>query len=168
MKQMSLYRLKELLNYDSETGIFTWKDSGRAKRKNLVAGTTNKFGYVNICIDKNLFPAHRLAWFYVHEYMPNLVIDHKNGNPTDNRISNLREVTVSENIQNQGKPPITNTTGFLGVSFFRRDNKYRASIQVNKKNIHIGLFSTPEEAYEAYLSAKDLLHPTHLRLKAAA
>ena len=143
-------RLRKLLNYDPDTGTFTWAITRRGCRKNSVAGCKMKHGYVAIRLDNKLFTAHRLAWLYVNGAWPKAQIDHVNRDRADNRVANLREVTNAENAQN--KKSSRNKSGFAGV---RKENrKWLAEIKVNYKPIRIGLFETPEAAHRAYVAAK--------------
>lgn len=101
-------RLKELLTYDSMSGVFTWKSkSSRYANRTIIgniAGTTGKVsGYIIIQIDNQLFQAHRLAWFYHYGVWPSEVINHKNQIKTDNRIENLEDVSHRTNTENQCK-----------------------------------------------------------------
>jgi hypothetical protein len=151
-------RLKELLHYNEETGVFTRKTTRGPKAiKGQIAGSENSFGYMTIGIDGKYYKSHRLAWLYVHGEFPSNDIDHINGIRSENMIRNLRVVTVGENMQNQKGPRSNNKTGVLGVC--EHSGRYVAQIQVNKKHIHIGMYSTAEEAHEAYLAEKRKIHP---------
>ena len=108
-----------------------------------------------IKINNKSYKAHRLAWLYMTGSFPKNVIDHKDGNPSNNVFSNIREATSSENKQNEKKRN-DNTSGYVGVG--KRGNKYVANIGVNKQKIFLGYFTTPELAYESYLKAKSKLH----------
>jgi hypothetical protein len=101
MTELTQERLKELLHYDPETGIFTnlTQRGGHAK-KGAVAGTKNSIGYVCIRIDYDQYRAHRLAWLYVYGEFPEKFIDHMNEIRDDNRIINLRLATHQENLHN--------------------------------------------------------------------
>lgn len=156
MNALELKRLKELLNYDPDTGAFTWKVSKGTVSAGSVAGRFNDEGYISIKIDSKEMKAHRLAWLYVHGNMPEDQIDHINGKRNDNRILNLRLVTYSENQQNLRAARSDNKTGYLGVS--RSRNKFLARICVNKKIFHLGMFDDPASAYSAYVEAKRKLH----------
>jgi hypothetical protein len=154
-------RLKELLHYDEETGLFKRIKAipARGCSINKIAGCLTVRGYWKISIDKKPYAAHRLAWFYVYGYFPDLSIDHINGIKTDNKISNLRLVTHSENLQNIYAPRKNNKTSkTLGVSWFKRDKKWQAEIQVNKKRIYLGRYDSLSEAEDAYLNAKNIYH----------
>ena len=150
--------LRKILNYDTETGIFTWKERiAKCVHIGAVAGCLEKrIGYVTIGISGDVFKAHRLAWLYVHGVWPDGLIDHINGQKADNRIANLRVVDAGGNSQNVRKPNKRNKSGFIGVIAYQ--GKWRASITVNKKTRRIGDFNTPEEAHKAYLEAKRMLH----------
>ena len=153
-------RLHELLNYDPDTGIFTWrvKRSGTA-RAGCVAGSKNNIGYLVISIDNKPYKAHRLAWLWMHAEWPSKAIDHINQVKSDNRLCNLREASISENSQN--RPMFrNNTSGFRGVHWHKQARRWRAYIRVNGKQYSIGCFATAEEAFAAYKNAASRLH-TH-------
>jgi hypothetical protein len=150
-------RLKELLYYDSYTGIFTRKlRTGRTVHIGDIAGGIGSDGYISISIDNERYRAHRLAWLYSYGHWPINQIDHINGKRDDNRIDNLRDVSALGNARNQTIPKSGSTTGYIGV--FKKRNKFIACIGMNYKKIHIGTFSTAEEASEAYQSYKQKLH----------
>lgn len=149
--------LKEILDYDPETGIFRWKSPRQKIKVGDVAGTLNHNGYRFIKINGKLYLEHRLAWLYVYGEWPKDMIDHVNGTRDDNRIENLREATRSENKWNQTKP-ITNTSGYKGACWHKASQKWDARIAINNKRKHLGLFDSPEEAYEAYCKAAKELH----------
>ena len=138
-------RLHEVLDYDSESGIFTWKVSRRGCRIGSVAGCIDKHGYYVIKIDKKKYQGHRLAWMYVNGYMPENDIDHINRNKTDNRIDNLREVSRQCNLRNTGNRN-DNTSRVKGVYFNKTTNKWYAQITVNQKQIHLGYFEDFNDA----------------------
>jgi hypothetical protein len=139
------------LHYDPMTGVFTWKVRAGRARAGDVAGYLDYLGYRTIRLRGGLHAAHRLAWFYVHGEWPPSGIDHKNGQPDDNRIENLRPATQSLNNAN-AKRRRDNTSGFKGVSR-HQDGKWLAQIQAAGRNRYIGLFASPEDAHAAYMSA---------------
>jgi hypothetical protein len=148
-------RLKTLVNYDADTGIFTWRQSRPKCRVGDKVGCFMQTGYIGVRIDNRLYTAHRLVWLYVTGKFPAEQIDHINGNRADNRFANLREATNAENAQNRCRKD--NKSGYTGV---RKENqKWLAEIKVNYKPMRIGLFATPEEARAAYLEAKHKFHP---------
>jgi hypothetical protein len=151
-------KLKEILFYEPKTGLFTRKitKSNRAVAGSLVLNKYNK--YMVIGIDNKNYYLHRLAWLYIYGEWPKNDIDHINGIKSDNRIENLRDVTKSVNMQNLIKKTNKNQTDYLGVSFCKKSKKWYSRISVNKKQITIGRFNSPELAYESYLKAKRELH----------
>ncbi len=103
-------------------------------------------------MDGQQYAAHRLAWLYVNGEMPETPLDHKNGQRDDNRISNLRLASQSQNIAN-AKISARNSSGFKGVSKIARNGLWMASIKVNGKSRNLGQFATPEAAHAAYMNA---------------
>lgn len=144
-------RLRELLHYDPETGTFRWKvRQGTQRAPGEIAGGVNQKGYGRISIDGRAHQSHRLAWLYVYGEWPALTIDHINRVTVDNRIANLRLATISQNgansIGRKGRNP------FKGVTL-TKENKWHAQIGKDGRRFHLGTFSTPEEAHEAYACA---------------
>ena len=155
-------RLKELLNYDNELGVFTWiKPTSNIVKAGQLAGTPHSMGYTTIKLDRYLYLAHRLAWFYVHGSWPN-EIDHIAHNKTNNKISNLRDTSHSDNMKNQ-KIRNTNTSGINGVYWDASRGKWASSIHVKNRNIHLGRFVDIEDAKKARSDAdkKYLYHQNH-------
>lgn len=149
-------RLKELLHYDPGTGVFTYKVRSGRCRVGDVAGTPTKAGYWQICIDYRAHLAHRLAFLWCAGMSPPMV-DHINGDKSDNRWCNLRPTDAVANAQNQRRARCD--SGFLGVHWSTRANKWRAAIKPpGEKLKHLGLFDDPAEAHQAYLNAKRALH----------
>lgn len=147
---MNTERLRELLSYDVETGVFRWRVSLNCNAVvGTVAGTRTDRGYIRIKIDHRDHRAHRLAWQHVNGTPPSSSIDHINGDPSDNRIENLREATHAQNMSNH-KMRANNTSGFRGVSWNRQDGKWRVSARHEGVQRYLGRFSTPEEAARAY------------------
>jgi len=154
---LSAARLRELLHYDAATGLFSWVQRRHAHRKDAPVGSW-KGKYRRVKIDGTAYPLHRLVWLFVHGKWPCGVVDHINGDPSDNRIENLRDVTVAANIQNQKKAHRDKEScGLLGVSR-GRGGRWRARLVVNRKKISLGGYDTPELAYAAYVAAKRQLH----------
>lgn len=158
MKDLTSARLREVLHYDTEAGVFTWLvRTGRRVKVGDVAGTTNSHGYIQVSVDGALYTAHRLAFLWMTGERPRDMIDHVNGAKGDNRFANLRPATNAENQQNRRRAQSHNKLGLLGVC--RRGKRFRAAIKVNGRHIHLGTFDTPEQAHAAYLAAKLRLHP---------
>jgi len=151
-------RLKELLHYNPETGIFTWvkgrvKSRGGNAKKGKVAGTAHSAGYIQIAIDKKLYLAHRLAFLYVDGYIPENNVDHINRIRDDNRWCNLREVSQSCNLRN-ASIRIANTSGVTGVSWDKEKNKWRAAIRASGSNKYLGYFESFDDAVRARWEAE--------------
>jgi hypothetical protein len=150
-------RLRELAHYDQETGSFRWLSTGKGRNNSGAFGGYDLSGYLTAHVDGRHYKQHRLAWLYVYGEMPSGHLDHINGDPSDNRIINLRVVSITTNNQNQRRARKHSATGMLGV-FPYLDGRFRAQIKVEKKAVHVGVFDTAEQAQAAYVSAKRLLH----------
>lgn len=161
-KPLTHERLREVLRYDPETGIFTWRiniycGNGRAivmagdvaGHKSVRRHTT----YIVIGIDGCRYMAHDLAVFHVEGDMPRLV-DHEDRDGVNNRWENLRRATKSQNGANQCLSP-RNKFGLKGVMRDKHGKKWVAQIQVDGKSKHLGTFKTPEEAHAAYVAAAE-------------
>jgi hypothetical protein len=143
-------RLKSILSYEEETGIFRWRiEASTRARTGSVAGTVDCDGYTVIRIAGKGYKAHRLAWLYVHGVFPEKVIDHINEQKRDNSIRNLRLVTTSENNQNITPPNLFSTSGLRGVSWFEQYGKWKGTFQVMGKKIFVGYFDDKHDAYRA-------------------
>lgn len=139
--------LRERLDYDPVSGVFRWKTSASNRiRVGSTAGCINTIGYCQIYIGSKPYLAHRLAWLHVFGAWPDGVIDHINGNRSDNRICNLREATRAQNNAN-ARVRSDNTSGLKGVSPLHG----RWAAQAG--GVYLGLFDTPEEAHAAYVAA---------------
>ena len=130
---MDVARLKDLMYYNPDLGIFTWL---KGVKKGKKAGTRESSGYIKIKIDGKDYKAHRLAFLYMYGFMPD-EIDHINHDKTDNRILNIRSVTHAENCKNLKKSK-NNTSGLNGISYDKTNNLWRSRITVNGKAIYLG------------------------------
>jgi hypothetical protein len=154
-------RLKELLHYDLDTGIFTWKKPRPKINVGDVAGFLNKKSkYYYIGLDLKNYKLHRLAWLYVYGELPK-TIDHIDGNPSNNLISNLRSCTMQQNMCNQ-KLRTDNKSGVKGV-MLHKSEKWRVRITTNKIVKHIGYFNDFFEACCASFSNRNKLHGEYSR-----
>lgn len=150
-------RLKELLDYHPDSRKFYWKVS-KAKRTRIgdEAGYRTKKGYIHIGLDGKLFKAHRLAFLFMKGFIPEEV-DHRNNIKSDNRWENLRESTHSQNQRNTVSQK-NSTSGCKNVSFNKKEAKWKVTIQVNKKPIHLGYYKDFELAELIAIEARALYH----------
>lgn len=149
--------VRSRLTYNSATGVLYWK-SGKIVGK--VAGTvTSKRGVIHIRIGSRdagrAYVAHRLAWLITYGEWPSCEIDHINGNPSDNRLANLRLASRAENSRNAKR---TTKNGLRGARFIKAYGSWEGRIKVNNKLITLGTFKTAEEAHAAYCDAARKYH----------
>lgn len=153
MRSLSAERLREVLSYDPLTGEFRWLVStARRIRVGDIAGFEIDRGRRGIKVDGSQYQAHRLAFLHMTGNFPDIEVDHIDTDPSNNRWANLREATRSENNANTRRNR-RNTSGYKGVSWHKRDRKWCAQIHVSGRDIHLGQFSSPEEAHAAYVAA---------------
>lgn len=155
---LTVERLKELLEYDQLAGVFFWKVSRRSYAgkvsPGVLAGDLHANGRWRIGIDGHRYHVHRLAWLYAYGKWPIGRLDHRDTNPGNNRIDNLREATNSQNMANT-QLRVTNTSGVKGVIFDRERNRWRAQITVNRRLIVLGRFKAKADAAIAYRVAAE-------------
>lgn len=163
MIELTAQRLREVLLYNPETGVFTrLVGNGRNVKAGDIAGNTHRTGYRHVMVDSKAYAAHRLAWLYVHGVWPSGDIDHMNGDPADNRIENLRDVPERYNMQNERRPRKSSTSGFMGVRWREERQCWVAELRIDGKRRRLGAFKSPEDAHAAYLEAKRKHHPGFL------
>ena len=141
--------------YVREDGLYWKKQPNQRIKINSKSGYSRLDGYKKVSIKRKTYYEHQLIFFYHHGYFPK-EIDHVNGNPSDNRIENLREVTHSQNLANSQKKK-KGSSKFKGVCWIKPDKIWMASITVNKQHIHLGRFKTEKEAAIAYNKKADEL-----------
>jgi hypothetical protein len=147
---ISQEELKEVLEYNPDTGLFTWiKSNGNHLKVGDVAGSRRNDGYIVIIIKGKSYKAHRLAYLYMIGNFPENSIDHINHIKDDNRWVNLRAATSAQNGANT-KKRINNKSGYKGVYWNKRSKKWYVKITHMYKVIHLGVYTTPQEAAEAY------------------
>lgn len=149
---------KSLLNelFEYRDGHLYWlKPSSNRVKIGQKAGAEDNKGYRRVRVSGKDYLAHRLIFLYHHGWLPEFV-DHKDRDPRNNRIENLRPLTHSQNIAN-GKST-TSSSGYRGVTALKT-GKFLAQVMKNYKNHHLGQFDSAEEAHQAYLRARDLLFP---------
>lgn len=155
----SVDRVRELLDYEPDTGIFRWRARRGRVQAGSVAGSPAVRGYVSISVDNVLYRAHRLAFVCMDGRWPRGDVDHIDGDVSNNRYANLREASRSENMQNQRRALANNkSSGLLGVSLHKQTGRWQARITLSGKDHFLGRFDTPEMAHSAYLAAKRQIH----------
>ncbi len=150
--------LRSILDYDPDTGLFVWRirsdvpKEWNTRRAGKCAGCPDHRGYLFIGVNGCIYYAHRLAWLWMRGECPPDDIDHRDTDKANNKWENLRRGSRSENCANQ-KASKRNTSGFKGVSLYKKMGTWRAQIMVRRENIHLGYFLTKEAAREAYNKA---------------
>lgn len=154
---ISQYKIKEYLEYDYLTGMFTRIKIRKNDRRNKVGDAVAnniRDGYLRVNIEGKLYSAHILAWIYHFGVEPKNTIDHINRNKLDNRISNLRDVSMSINKINQSVNK-RNVTGTTGVYYCKKSKKFTATITPpNSKRIRLGNFTSMSDAINARKDAE--------------
>lgn len=151
-------RLRALLDYDTETGVFTWTAEAHSVRQHGEVAGCAKGERVLIGINGRSYFAHRLAMLHVTGQWPSAFVDHKSGKPKDNSWANLRDVSPRVNMQNQRRAHKGSSSSLLGVYWRKDRKKWQATITVDGVKQHLGLFSVESEAGTVYLEAKRRLH----------
>tara|TARA_R110002020_G_scaffold125388_1_gene282587 strand:- start:3100 stop:3627 length:528 start_codon:yes stop_codon:yes gene_type:complete len=149
----------EYLIYDAESGILTWKKRVSNRSSRVIgseAGSIGSKGYKRITFSWGEESYHRISFGMYHGYIPEIV-DHKDRDPLNNRITNLRAATHSENQRNM-KPTIRNKSGYKGVSWNKKNKIWQATIQYDKKNRNLGSFKCKHEAARVYNLAALMNH----------
>lgn len=145
-------RLRELLDYDPETGVFRNKVARSNVPAGSVAGSLTQSGYVRISVDDVSYRAHRLAWLWMTGEWPRAFVDHRDTDKANNRWSNLREASKSQNGAN--RPVQANSRSKLkGAHFTKANGKWMSLIQHHGRKLYLGYFPTAEEAHAAYAAA---------------
>jgi hypothetical protein len=169
LREIRIERVRELLDYFPDTGEFVWRRRRTNSRfwntryAGKIAGHRYPRGYLTLAIDGRAILVHRLAWAYVHGVWPLFDIDHINGDPSDNRIENLREADGRQNGFNQGLRK-SNTSGIKGVSWAANAGKWQATMRIHGKATYLGRFPTKEEAAAAYAAASAKHHGEFARV----
>jgi len=146
-------RLKELLHYAPETGVFTWQINHPRAKQGSAAGAKDNYGYIVIRLDTVLYKAHRLAWLYTYGEWPDKGLDHINQIKNDNRIENLRLANQSMNMHNVSAR-CNSKSGISGVTWRADRKKWNARIKVGYKNFNLGLFEDISAAIAARRAAE--------------
>jgi hypothetical protein len=149
--------LRQLFNYNPETGELSWKIKRGKCFPGKVITCRNDKGYVLVRLNDRNYRVHRIIWAMVYDKWPEFEIDHINGIRDDNKIDNLREATRAQNMKNL-VTPVTNKTGFKGVSWHKAAQKWQAHIRADGINYYLGIFDNPEDAHKAYVEASQKMH----------
>lgn len=150
---LTLEQASEWLRYEPETGNLYWAKSPRnGILIGDIAGSVSRRGYLTVMIGCRAYKAHRLAFLLYHGRSPEGVIDHANGDISDNRISNLRDATLRQNSHNR-KKRIGTLHPLKGIRYRKDRSKWQALITVDGKRLHLGTFNTAADAHQAYCSA---------------
>lgn len=145
-------RLRDVLHYDAETGVFTrLVDANNRCKAGSKVGTAGTNGYILISVDGKRYKAHRLAWLYVFGEWPVQFIDHINGDAGDNRLANLRQADRSQNGANS-RVSRSKAAGYKGAYLEAKTGKWMAQITPHGNRQTIGRFDTAEEAHAAYMA----------------
>lgn len=153
-EKLTYERVHELFNYNPETGIVTWiKPTSNRVKQGSTAGSINSLGYFKIGVDYKTYLLHRLAFLWMEGFFPENGLDHIDRDRLNNKWTNLREASQQCNIRNCNIFK-SNTSGIIGVGWHKQTRKWRASIMVSGKDIHIGLFNTKIEAAQARWEAE--------------
>lgn len=148
--------VKDLLAYNPDTGLLTWKMSRRGTVKaGGIAGTVNDDGYIRVKVKQKFYPSHRIAWFIYHGQQPEGQLDHIDNDKTNNRISNLRLATPIQNNQNIGKTSSC-TSGVKNVTW--QKGAWQVVIKVNGKPMYFGRFQNLFEARERAIEVRKRYH----------
>jgi hypothetical protein len=156
-EQDEINKLREVLDYNPDTGVFRWKRR-KWNRGGRIAGYVERKGYLVLHVFNKKYKAHRVAFALTYNRWPKPVCDHINRDKLDNRIVNLREATQSLNVCNS-KMPKTNTSGVKGVTWIKHRKRWRAKIGFDGKHYELGRgFKTIEEAAKVVAQKRQELH----------
>ena len=147
--------VKDLLEYDPETGLLIRKMRRGPRKAGSIAGRVEDDGYIRVKVGQNLYPAHRIAWFLHHGQQPEGQLDHIDNDKTNNRISNLRLATPIQNNQNIGKTSSC-TSGVKNVTW--QKGAWEVRLRVNGKRMYFGRFQNLFEARERAIELRKLHH----------
>jgi hypothetical protein len=178
MAELTVERLRALLDYNPLSGVFTWKTRTVFTKWDKVwntrfAGKTaggksqlkhRKSPQWTIAIDNRKYLAHRLAWLHHYGVWPTLDVDHRDTDSCNNRIANLREATGAQNQANGGSHSHSHC-GIKGVSFHKLTGRWMARIAANGKQHYLGLFDSADAARAAYAAAAPIHHGEFARLR---
>jgi len=156
---ISAEQVREWYDYSPDSGLFTRRVQRKSRPSGSVLAGTLNHGYLRIMVAGRSYSLHRLAFLWMTGHWPSADIDHIDGDRTNNRWSNLRDVDRSTNLQNMRIAKSHNkSTGILGAYLHKKTGRYTSRIRSCGRNVHLGMFDTPQEAHAAYVAAKRQLH----------
>lgn len=160
-RSLSFSYVSARLNYDAQTGKITWREKPVLRQHDKTwntrfagraAGSVDPAGYFVITLEGRHYRSHQIAWLLNFGAWSPGELDHINRRRGDNRIGNLRPASKSQNAINSSTPR-NNTSGYRGVHWHDGARKWRASIKINQRRLHIGYFADAAEAGSAYFAA---------------
>jgi hypothetical protein len=154
-------QFRELLDYDPDTGLLTWREWRGSARAGAVAGYKNADGYIKFLVRGRTHLSHRIIWSMVYGVWPKLPLDHINRVRDDNRLSNLRLATQAQNMMNLRRKPRFTPDGTpipTGANLHRKSGRWIGRIRANRLFHYLGSFGTAAEAGAAYRAAARVLH----------
>ncbi len=155
---------RKLFSYDPDTGLLVRRERcGRRSKIGEVVGHPDTCGYLQTSVNNKLYRVHRLIWMWVYGAWPVGEVDHVDRDNTNNRITNLREVTTQTNLYNKSTYK-NNWSGTPGVNWYAPSCKWVATISAGGKRVHLGYFRDKDEAAKVYWQAKQKYHPTAPRI----
>lgn len=152
MKELSLKRARELIDYNHRSGVMRWKQRGVGRRLDKPIGSVGPNDSRTVNIDGQRYYLHHIAWLTYHGKWPKHGLEHRNGINHDNRIANLREIHLASTPKHKAA---RKKQVLVGASLCSRTGKWRSQIFDHGKNVYLGMFDTQREAHEAYTKAKN-------------
>lgn len=167
---LSYELVRECFDYNPETGDLIWRARPGARRNwnnqfaGTIAGSSARHGYLKVSIDGGHYQAHRVVWLWNYGSLENLQVDHIDHDRRNNRVSNLRLVTLRENGMNIGLPK-GNKSGVVGVRWRPKASRWHAYITVHQRHIDLGFFEKKSDAVAVRRAAEKEhgFHPNHGR-----
>ena len=156
MTDLTADEVRSMYDYDPLSGLLTRRFGSGGRKAGSVVGNVGADGRVQMYVNGRNYKAHRVIWLYVTGEWPRHDVDHIDGNPSNNRWNNLRDVPHHVNLQNRRTHTKHNQLRVIGVT--PNKGRFGAQIKLNGKRIWLGTFDTPEEASAVYLESKRKLH----------
>ena len=149
---LSQDEVRQAFDYDPDSGLLKWKISpGTGVKAGQIAGSVHYRGYIQINYKRMNLLAHRVIWVYMTGKNPTEFIDHIDGNASNNKWINLREATNKQNQENRAQQA-NNSSGYRGVTYRKKEKRWQAQVQHNKKYVYLGCYATKEQANEVVVN----------------